>query len=1061
MVCGMVLKDNLHSAVLGISLIIFPFGSLVAIGERVSLVEDGTAFHQIVLPDGAGAPNLDGMLEEAGVLFRKAYAAAGVEVDVVRESERDMNRPGIFLGATDFAAGEGIDTSGFEGWSYIQRVVGDDIIIIGRDRFNPQDDGTGRSVNPLRGARMGTAKGVADFLHDYMGMRFLYPLGDVGIEMDVPDELSVPADLDLYHRPTILFNFCSGFSSIGSTSFRANYYALANNLFPNADFEMTAHSYPRAIPGEKYRASHPEYFAMIRGERMALDESLTDYQLQHFCISNPEVQELIYQDALRSIDSGFDLTVIAQQDGFRPCQCEDCFALYDTGADWSEKLWIFHRKLAERLQVDRPDAKLMLLSYGPTWPAPKTFDTFPDNVIMWLSRTTPPVLADWERIMVPGGYASYLYSWGTYRPLGYTPQQTPVSVARTVELLHDFNVAGVYIDGFGHDIGLQAPVYYVYGRLLNNPQSRDATEILEEFYQNAFGAAAVPMRRFYDTLFHSLDYYVESPLFYTDLYGRERRHSGKDDAMRALQTVYAPEVLEEMERQLSLAESMPVTDAVRSRIALARLEFDYAKSFATIAHLYSAYRLRPDHHSREQLLDAVDEMRALLGDHMYRPDPQTGLLAYLKPGVIEGWPEMRPFLGHTRRHIVMPRRYANSPMAWDTEAMRLAPLPGAVAMDIVSAPTRDEAGRLEWRGGESVVLEGVYTEDAAAHLYTGFDAEGVFFVFTGRLPSDGGRIEAVEAVIDPTATGRVYYRFAIRSDETYDASFGLIDDNLHPLFGREDSSWTTEWQHARIFDADSGEWTVLIHVPYSSVGAAAVASGEMWRGNFSVTLVSADGSRERLFWSAVGDGGDVSDTNVFGILEFSDASGGARAENPVTALRQRIYRDSFEIHRDWQEIENPIPGFPGRWVFREDLTDSGKTGGWAAPDYDASSWIEVSVPAFLAETPAGQFIGTGWYRTEFTVPEEWRGSPVEIHFGGVDEQAWVYVNGSLLLSHSTDATGIPFDQLWDAPFTVTVEPELISYGGRNVLAVRFHASAGNSGIWRPVLGRRVTAGAGE
>lgn len=1039
-----------------IASIAIAFGaSLGASDGRIALVEGGEARHQIILADDAGAANLNGMLEEAGVLFGKAYGAAGVEVEVVRESERDINRPGIFLGATDFAAAEGIDTGRFEGWSYIQRAVGDDIIIIGRDSVNPQDDGTGRWVNPLRGARMGTAKGVADFLHDYMGVRFLYPAGDVGIEIDVPDELSVPVDLDRYHKPVVLFNFCGGFSSIGTTSFRANYYALANNLFPNAEFEMTAHSYPRAIRGAQYRESNPEYFALIRGERMALDDSLSDYQLQHFCISNPEVQELIYQDALRSIDSGFDLTVIAQQDGFRPCQCEECFALYDTGADWSEKLWIFHRNLAERLQEDRPDAKVMLLSYGPTWPAPKTFDTFPDNVIIWLSRTTPPVLADWERITVPGGYASYLYSWGTYRPLGYTPQQTPLSVARTVELLHEFDVAGVYLDGFGHDIGLQAPVFYVYGRLLNNPESRDATEILEEFYQNAFGAAAVPMRRFYDTLFHALDYYVESPLFYTDLYGRERRYSGKDDAMRALQTVYAPEVLEEMETQLALAESMNVSDAVRSRIALARLEFDYTKLFATIAHLDSAYRLRPDYHSRERLLDAVDEMRAHLGEHMYRPDPQTGLLAYLNPGVIEGWPEMRPFLGHTRRHIIMPRRYTNTPMSWDTEAMRRAPLPGAVGLEVVEAATSDEAGRLAWRGGEGIALEGGTGEDTTVTLHTGFDRDGVFFVFTGQMPAAGGRIEAVEAVIDPTSTGRRYYRFGVGHEGTFDAAFGLIDDNLHPLFGREDRSWTGDWQHAKTVDAASGKWAVLIHVPYSTIDVAGAAAGDSWRGNFGVTVGSSDGSTERFVWSAVGEEGVVTDINAFGTVEFTAAGGGARTENPVTALRQRIYADSFEIHDDWQTIEDPIPGFPGRWLFREDLTDSGEAAGWAAPDFDASSWIEVAVPAFLAETPAGQFIGHGWYRTEFTVPEAWRGSPVEIHFGGVDEQAWVYVNGSLLQENSTAATGIPFDQLWDAPFTVTISPELLNYGGRNVLAVKFHASAGNSGIWRPVLGRKA------
>lgn len=1027
--------------------------------ERVPLVSDGLARHQVVLPDDAGAPHLDGMLAEGGLLFRKAFQAQGANIEVVAESARDASRPGIFLGTTVFARQQGIDPDRFEGWSYLHRSVGENVIIIGRDHANPQDDGERRYPNPLRGARMGTAKGVADFLHDYLGMRFLYPAGDVGLEIEPVRDLSIPADLDHLHRPTVLFNFCNGFSTFGTRSFRGNYYLLANNLFPNADFEMTAHSYPRAIPASVYRHTHPEYFALLRGERMARIERLSDHEVEHYCLSNTDVQDLIYQDALRSLDSGFELTVIAQQDGFRPCQCEDCFALYDTGADWSEKLWIFQRKLAERLQTDRPDARLMLLSYGPTWTAPKSFDRFPDNVILWLSRTTPPVLKDWARIEVPGGYAAYLYEWGTYRPLGYTPQQTPLSMSRTVDLLHDFNVQGVYLDGFGHDIGLQAPVHYVYGRLLNNPSAESATEILENFYRNAFGTASVPMRRFFDTLFRALDYYEESPLFYTDLYGRERRHAGKDEPLRALRTVYAPEVLDEMETQLAMAESMDVSDAVRSRIALARLEFDYARLFATIAYLDGAYQLKPDIHSRERLLDAVDALHAFLGEDKYRPDPNTGVLTYLKPGIVPGWPEVRLFLGHTRRHIVMPRRYTQTPMAWDTEAMRRAPLPGANRMTVVQAPRMEKAERLAWRAGEGLHLGCEASGDDGPRLHAGYDPEGVFFVFTGRNPENGAPFDSVEVALDPTATGRVYYRFRVTEEEAEDAAFGLIDDNLHPLFGREDPSWTGLWQHAMTSDRETGEWAVTMHVPYTTLSADKPGDASVWRGNAGVTRKHADGDAERWIWTSIDTDRPIADPQSFSEIVFKTelTADGTPRENPATALRKRLYRDSFDIHPDWQDVESPIPGFPSEWVFSEDLTDRGEAAGWAGPEHDTDAWIPVEVPAFLAETAVGRFLGHGWYRTVFELPETWRGSPVELHFGAIDEQAWVYVNGTKVFSHSTETTGIPFDQLWDAPFTVTVSPELLQYGGGNVLAVKIHASVGNAGIWRPVRGRRVPA----
>ena len=40
------------------------------------------------------------------------------------------------------------------------------------------------------------------------------------------------------------------------------------------------------------------------------------------------------------------------------------------------------------------------------------------------------------------------------------------------------------------------------------------------------------------------------------------------------------------------------------------------------------------------------------------------------------------------------------------------------------------------------------------------------------------------------------------------------------------------------------------------------------------------------------------------------------------------------------------------------------------------------------------------YRRNFTVPEEWKGQRLLLHFGAVDHQAAVYVNGYLLGSHS-------------------------------------------------------------
>jgi len=53
----------------------------------------------------------------------------------------------------------------------------------------------------------------------------------------------------------------------------------------------------------------------------------------------------------------------------------------------------------------------------------------------------------------------------------------------------------------------------------------------------------------------------------------------------------------------------------------------------------------------------------------------------------------------------------------------------------------------------------------------------------------------------------------------------------------------------------------------------------------------------------------------------------------------------------------------GEWTFRWDLQDRGVAGKWSAADLSAGGeWQEAGVPAFLAQAPAGNGIGLGWYR---------------------------------------------------------------------------------------------------
>ena len=172
------------------------------------------------------------------------------------------------------------------------------------------------------------------------------------------------------------------------------------------------------------------------------------------------------------------------------------------------------------------------------------------------------------------------------------------------------------------------------------------------------------------------------------------------------------------------------------------------------------------------------------------------------------------------------------------------------------------------------------------------------------------------------------------------------------------------------------------------------------------------------------------------------------------------------LFEDVENIEfgaNTLPGFEkvqavelvkpwGQWKFHLDLEDKGVNEKWYRAATDDKDWLPAVVPAFLADAGVGvdRFVGHGWYRVQFKVPAKLQGLTFYLSFEGVDEQAWVYINGVKVGEHTIESEGKPVDLLWEEPFTIKVEPKHLKFAQDNLLAVRVQCSAGQCGIWRSV-----------
>ncbi len=138
----------------------------------------------------------------------------------------------------------------------------------------------------------------------------------------------------------------------------------------------------------------------------------------------------------------------------------------------------------------------------------------------------------------------------------------------------------------------------------------------------------------------------------------------------------------------------------------------------------------------------------------------------------------------------------------------------------------------------------------------------------------------------------------------------------------------------------------------------------------------------------------------------------------ITIPRPEYPRPQF-VRSEWLNLNGP-------WEFEFDDDNVGLSSGWEAPAHRLNREIRVPYPF---EAKMSQIGDPGvhkvvWYRREFALPEGWQGRRVRLHFGAVDYEATVWVNGRLVGVHRGGYTAFEFD------ITGALQP------GINVLTVR-------------------------
>ena len=785
--------------------------------------------YTIVLPDyersGIGVE----LIRAVDVLKAALKEGAGLELKSTTAKSFKGGRA-IYIGEAA-AKRAGLVPPDMKDFSSVIAEKGGDIYVFGCDRaIHP-----GIGKNPRHMAPVPTLRAIARFMEDYMDVRFLAP-GDVGTDIPKIEKVEVPDGTFSRNDPRLEYSVAPHGTAL---------YDYASGLFGRGRYySYGGHTYPKACPPSKYFKEHPEYFGLIGGKRIGSDEKNPT-----LCISNPEVQELIVEELKRRFDEGSDVVQLAQQDGWQFCECANCKAFGGPGAEYiGEKIWRLHRDIAERLLKERPGKIVHILCYSATLKPPQTFRKFPANVMIELCHVSPEQLAEWKNYEVPKGFTAYIYMWGGYQPLGYTPKRSWMRCRDFAKMMIDYGIHGVSRCGYGELFGMEGPQYWVFNHAIENPDL-DVSKTVDEYCLRAFGPAAAPqMRTFYETLDRRLRgiNLMEGGLDG----GALRQTTSYRDAqiqtpMELFAFVYTPTVVKTMEAALATAESLADTPKRKKRLELVRTEFNYAKNLGQIATLYAAFLTAPTKGTLAPLLDKIDERNAILDDICSEKGGRARTM--------DGWPEIKLFRGALRTFLHTNGRLLatlGSPVGWDTKVLRESGvLPGAyiktykVARAAAEPSATDFAGG-EWASAEWADLAGMQMEKvkqkARFKALAGPDA--LYVAMESDLPDtspvddfgrDGPvwRTENCDMIV---AAGnqidkRCHFIFSPIDGAFYDARFGFLKDPLDPYFRSDDTRWNgpVEAKNTR----GDGTWRIFIKLPYAALDAQAPNAGDVWRFN--------------------------------------------------------------------------------------------------------------------------------------------------------------------------------------------------------------------------------------
>ena len=543
------MRVRLYNYILNAILLIFVSGSTcTAVGAEYTLFSKGASAYQILIDSTASTSEKTAAKE----LQQYINQAGGPILPI--SNDLDASGPKIILGYNRTVAALTGNTvcPATTDESFTCKTIGQDVVIYG-------------------GSLRGTMYGVFDFLEKQLGIHWFTPTCT-----DVPKmDSCMFSSFNVSESPCIQYRYTNYYATDNQPAWSAHNKENMKwepnfSEYGNQESYWNAHTMGQFVNVSEFYSSHPEYFALVKGQR-------TSFEGAQLCLSNPDVLRICKERVLQAIkdNPNYIIYSLSQNDNQSYCECDKCKAIESQYGGHSGLILWFVNQVADTVQKVYPDKYLGTFAYQysrtpPTGIVPRSNvvirlcdieccfahslasgcsslnTSFMNDFNGW-SKIAPHLFV-WDYIV---DFAQYMAPWPNFH-----------SLSPNIQTFHDNNVIGVFEEASYQAAGgeFEEMKNWVVLKLLWNPK-QNTDSLARVFIDGYYGSAAQKVYDYY-ALCQSLVKYNTTMGIYID----------------ADNSIYTDAFVEEGSALLKEALALADNNEIKDRLERLNLQMLYMQS---------------------------------------------------------------------------------------------------------------------------------------------------------------------------------------------------------------------------------------------------------------------------------------------------------------------------------------------------------------------------------------------------------------------------------------------------------------------------------------------------